>query len=268
MVRDAQQFVRGRHLYSYVNPDGSKDSSLEQWFSQLEGTAAPILRKIVANARQAKRPSLTAAEKEIWDAFLYQQWRRVPDLYASLLAPEAHKAEVEHLLDELSTLGRPVSNWERSQLLEPVSLKRMRQNVRVSSLTTGSEMVLSALGRRGLAVAKLANPRKSFILGSRPVVKCTLPGITDLSDPRVELWLPISYDVMAGIGRLDEREILVPLNDQQVRLQNEAAAAQSTQIVGRSRELVQSLSRFVGTKAIFSPMEATSGAPDFSGEAV
>lgn len=256
------------HLYSYVRPDGSKDVSLEQWFSQLEGAAAPVIEKVVASARKAKLPSLTATEKETWDNFLYQQWRRVPDLYMSLLPPEAHKAEVERLIDELATLGRRLTNSERSELLAPISLKNMRQNVRVSSLTTSSEQVLSTLGSRGLAVAKVANPKKSFVLGSRPVVKCTLPGITDLSDPQVELWLPISHDVMAGIGRLDEREILAPLNDRQVRLQNEAAAAQSTQIVGRSRELVQSLSRLVGTKAIFTPVGAFSGAQVAFGKTV
>jgi hypothetical protein len=241
------------HLYSYINSDGTKDVSLERWFSELEGISGPIVEKLIGSARKGVLPGLSRTERETWDFFLYQQWRRVPDLFASLLSPEQHQREIEELLDELHAAGRPVTNYERSELLAPTSLKRMRRNVRVATLKTGSGTVLSTLAARGIAVARISNPRKSFILGSRPVVKLTLPGVTELSDPRVELWLPISYDVMVGLGSIEHQEMLVPVNARQVRHQNEALAMQSSQIIGRSRELVQSLCRFVGSRVLFKP---------------
>ncbi|WP_349434300.1 DUF4238 domain-containing protein [Pararhizobium sp. A13] len=246
-------FLEG-HLYSLVQPDGTKDVSLESWFSELEGQVAPIVQKIMSTARRGKLPCLSGQERQIWDFFFYQQWRRVPDLFASLLTPEQHRIEVENLLDVLVRSGRPVSNQERSDLLEPASLKRMHKNLRVATLKTGSRTVLDVIAGRGIAIGRLLHPRKSFVLGSRPVVKLTLPGITHLSDPRVEMWLPIASDVIVGMGSIDSPELLVPVSAAQARNQNEASAMQSSQIVGRSKPLIQSLSPLVGRKVQFTPV--------------
>lgn len=236
------------HLHSHVERDGSKDTSLETQFSMLEGFTAPIIGKIISNARNGRLPSLTRQERETWDFFLYQQYRRVPDLYSSLLSEDQHRVEVEDRLDELVRSGYSLSNSERSELLEPATLKRMYKNLRVATLKTGSEAVLATIAQRGIAVARVASDKKSFVLGSRPVVKLTLPDVTHLSDTRVEMWLPVAHDIMVGLGSYDHREMLVPVTTQQVRHCNVAAAKQSSQIVGRSEALVQSLARFVGTK--------------------
>ncbi|WP_457811447.1 DUF4238 domain-containing protein [Sinorhizobium meliloti] len=246
-------FLEGHH-YSHINTDGTKDPTLEIWFSELEGEAAPVVQKIIAAARRGRCPNLTKNERQTWDFFFYQQWRRVPDLFASLMTAEQHRDEVERLIDELERSGRRLSNQERSNLLDPTTLKRMRSNVRVASLKTGNENVLAVIGARGLVVGRIDNLRKSFVLGSRPVVKLTLPGLTDLSDTRVEAWLPIASDVIVGVGLYDRAEILVPFNTKQTRNQNEATSKQSSQIIGRSKALVESLAPYVGTKVQFKPV--------------
>jgi hypothetical protein len=162
---------------------------------------------------------------------------------------EQHRDEVERLLDELELSGRWLSTDERNNLLNPVALKRMRRNVRVATLKTESENALDVIGARGLVIGKVDGSKKSFVLGSRPVVKLTLPGITDLRDLRVEMWLPVAADVIVGVGLYDKKEILVPFNTKQVRSQNEASSKQSSQIVGRSSALVRSLAPHVGRKA-------------------
>jgi hypothetical protein len=52
------------HLYSHVHQDGSKDTSLETWFSELESESAPIIEQIVGRARLGKEPSLTANQRQ------------------------------------------------------------------------------------------------------------------------------------------------------------------------------------------------------------
>jgi len=242
------------HLYSHINADGTKDATLESWFSLLEGEAAPIVQKIIATARQGRCPNLSRNERRTWDFFFYQQWRRVPDLFASLMTADQHRDEVERLLDELERNGRRLSNQERSDLLDPTALSRMRGNIRVATLKTGSENVLDVIGARGLVIGRIDRSRKAFVLGSRPVVKLTPPGITDLSDARVEAWLPISSDIIVGVGLYDRAEILIPFNTEQARNQNEASSKQSSQIVGRSKALVESLAPHVGTKVQFTPV--------------
>ncbi len=236
------------HLYSHVESDGTKDTSLETRFAMLEGGATPIIAKITSNARNERLPWLTRREREIWEFFLYQQYRGVSDLYSSLLSEDQRRVEVENRLAELVRSGYPLSNSESCELLEPATLKRMYKNLRVATLKTGSEAVLAAIAQRGIAVAKIASDKKSFVLGSRPVVKLTLPDATHLSDTRVEMWLAVAHDIMVGLGLDDHQEMLVPVSPQQVRHCNEAAAKQSSQIVGRSQALVQSLARFAGTR--------------------
>ena len=234
-------FLEG-HLYSHINADDTKDATLEAWFSELEGEAAPIVQKIIATARRGHYPNLTKTERQIWDFFFYQQWRRVPDLFASLMTAEQHRDEVERLLNELEGQGRRLSNQERSDLLDPASLKRMHRNIRVATLKTGSDNVLIVIGARGLAIGRIDSSRKSFVLGSRPMVKL---------NPPVEAWLPIASDIIVGVGLYDRAEILVPFNTKQTRNQNEASSKQSSQIVGRSKALVQSLASYVGINVRF-----------------
>ena len=76
-------------------------------------------------------------------------------------------------------------------------------------MKTGSDNVFSVITGRGLAVVPIPNPKKSFVLGSQPVLKLTPSESNDLSDPRVELWLAVAPDVMVGVGSLDQREVIV-----------------------------------------------------------
>lgn len=230
------------------------NTELEAWFSQLESVAAPIVEKILAAARVWRTPGLTAAERADWDFFFYQQFRRVPDLYESLLTPEQHRVQVEKHLDAFSKHVRPVTNRERSDMLNPANLKRMYRNLRVSSLKTGSDNVLDVISARGLAVCRIPNPKKSFVLGSRPVIKLTTPETSDLSDGRVELWLAVAPDVMVGIGPPGKHEVIVDISDKNVRCLNEGIAAQSSQIIGRSKQLITSLAPYVGLKVGKSPL--------------
>lgn len=236
------------HLYSHINSDGSKDLELETWFSRLESHAAPIVEKIIARAAKQQVPELTTEERKTWDVFMYQQFRRVPDFYGSLLTTEEYQRQVQQFLTEFHAKVRPVTNRERSDLLDPVAMKRSYRNLRVSTLKTGSENVLDIMAGRGLAVVRIPNPNKSFVLGSRPVIKLTHPDTSALGDERVELWLAISADIMVGLGPIGRRELIVGISDRNIRFINEGVAAQSSQIVGRSRHLIGSLQDFVGRK--------------------
>lgn len=98
------------------------------------------------------------------------------------------------------------------------------------------------LERRGITILTVTRPNKRFIIGSRPVVKLTKRGRTDLSDRNVEMWLPIAADVAVGAGRGDGGISLFHVDDGAViRHLNLAIASQSRTIAASSATLVRSI---------------------------
>ena len=72
-------YVQG-HLYTLVEKDGSKDTTLEKYYVDIEGIADQVIEKIVRAARKGQLSRLTITEKIDWDNFVYRQCERVPDL--------------------------------------------------------------------------------------------------------------------------------------------------------------------------------------------
>jgi hypothetical protein len=162
------------------------------------------------------------------------------------MSEERYRSEIEGFIEEFERDYHPISPAQRAFFLSPERLQLGRSNLRVNSLRERSPVIRDALEGRGLVFARVVNPKKSLILASRPVVKVTGSGTTILSDERVQAWLPISPNLAVSPGYKRTPEYVVDLTTTQVRLMNLAFAEQSTQIVGRSRELIASLAGFVG----------------------
>jgi hypothetical protein len=79
-------FVKS-NLHTKYEAGGVKDTSLETFYSKIEGTADTIIDRIVTSARRGQRPALSATRKEEWDQFLFFQWKRVPDCHSVLYNP-------------------------------------------------------------------------------------------------------------------------------------------------------------------------------------
>lgn len=234
------------HLYTFVDEKGQKDLSLEKAFSTLESLADPIVQKIADRVLAGKLPNLTSEERKVWDEFFLQQWRRVPDVHESLMSEGQYLKALEEAMEKFSRTYRPVTPEERQHFLSPERIKHGRNNLRVRSLQRRSEVLGNALSQRGLVFARVVNPKKSLILPSRPVVKVTSGEVSVLTDERVQAWLPIAPGVAVSPGYSQIGEFLIDLPDSMVRQMNLALAVQSTQIVGRSRALITSISSFVG----------------------
>src|SRR5437667_266194 len=109
-----------RHLYSRLEKNGTKDTALEKYFAEIEGTANLLIDKIVAAASRKQLPEFSEAEKHGWDTFFYHQWSRVPDLHLGLLNdfPQALKRSIE----EHERNVRPLTGEVRASLEEPKTL--------------------------------------------------------------------------------------------------------------------------------------------------
>lgn len=230
-----------KHLYTQVDEVGTKDASVETSFlANLEGKADPIVEKIVSAARRGDTPNLSVAEKEVWVEFTYIQFKRVPE------RREKNKEEIfEEIRREIDFIRqfRRISDHELSILDDEETMERLWRNISIQSVQQplsreGAEIFLEK--RIGVAVIRKPNPKRSFIVGSNPVVKMSNPGRSHLADPTVELWLPLARDVAVSPCP-GERDKVIYANDRHIREINKSISQQSTVIAGCSREIIESV---------------------------
>jgi hypothetical protein len=239
-ARPENLFVQS-HLYSEIEVDGKRQPRTERRISNLENAADRIIEYIINSIHSGKLPTLSDKHLDIWYHFFVLQWRRVPDLSNS---PE-NKAIGEEVFSEIIADARiqfPQFGSQIDQMGEPSNRARLIHNSRLASLGM-SAIVLEALRTRGLAIAKIYNPRKKFILSSRPVIKLTEPGKAEITHPECQTWLPVAPDIALGLGRGPGTISLHAISEAEVRYLNLATARQSQTIASSSYALIRSIAR-------------------------
>ncbi len=230
-----------RHFYT-VKEGGVPDTSLETYFSRLEGEANTVIEKICTAGRAGRQPKLSTSEKEVWDLFLYFQWKRTPDSISSKMSFADFEESLAESLADFEERFRPLTDEERQRILSESGKKRIRENARVKATGDPGTLVQDVLRNMGIAIAVVRKPNKSFVIGSNTVVKLTSPGETRLGEPAVEVWLPIAPDVAVCVIPQRGQEVVIILNDDGwLRSFNAAILRESTVIAGRSAALIQSL---------------------------
>ena len=239
-ARPAELFHKN-HLYSTLSESGIKDAAMEHALSVIESEAVGVVQSILQQAREGALPVLSPEHKRIWYLFFLMQWRRTPENQHANTSDADALRMVEEILDRLRTAA-PHRRAEIERLATPEAKARTVRNVRVQTLVQFSAEVMDVLERRGIGVLRITKPDKSFIIGSRPVVKLTTPGRTDLNDPAVEMWLPIASDVAVGVGQGNGAVSLHYVADERpIRQLNLAIMSQSSTIAAGSATLVRSL---------------------------
>ena len=230
-----------RHLYTQVEEDGTRDASVEtEFLSRLENDASPVIEKIVGAARRGNPPNLSPDERDIWVTFSYVQFKRVPERL------EKHKEETfQEIRREIDFIGhfRPFADHELLILHDEERMEGLWRNISIQNVQKplskeGAEIFLEK--RIGVAVIRKPKPKRSFVIGSNPVVQMPHPERPHLADPRFELWLPIARDIAVSPcpGGSDR---VISANDRHIRAINRSVFQQSTVIAGCSRELIESL---------------------------
>ena len=239
-----EKVFRKKDLHTTYNKQGEKDNSVETTLSKIESDAAPVIEKIVNAVRNRYQLSLTKIEKEAWDKFLCCQAGRLPEALEML---ENSRDEFKCKLEQsaLNDLGRPLTDYGRNYLNYRLNQPDTIREAWAKSLKLRAESagdLLRVLGNKSLGIGIVGSPRKSFIIGSNPIIKIVPSGF-DLSHPSAELLLPISHDVVVSACSLSgERSSVVEITSDRVRQINEYVFRSSDMIAGRSYDLIKSLS--------------------------
>lgn len=213
------------------------DIELENFYRELEGRVAPILKTLIANAQSKTLPLLEHSQLGTLVEFLFHQIRRVPALHVQVRPPnETQDEKINHIV---RVTGDSLPEDVRDQLIDPDIVDGILNNALIDALHTENPEILSALMKMTVSAIVVEKPNKAFIVGSVPVVLRSPRAGGTLYDPGAHLFLPVSSKVMAVLSR--RSQIIASANDERVRALNLMVAAQSDAIAGPSRELVRSL---------------------------
>jgi hypothetical protein len=228
------------HLYSTESASGVKDATLENEYSALENATDPLIGEMLEIIDEGRYPKLSASAHELWATFVYHQWRRTPDMQSRIMSPSNALAIIETGLKDIEEKnGKPLDREVREKFLDPKYVTRFHQNARVKALRRQSPEILGMLKAKGLFFGH-CSCKDGFILGSSPIIKIGRVG-SELSDPAVEVWLPISPHVCAVLGGAPNDGQLVWMTRPQVRKINLIIETNSSVFAGNSRSQIESI---------------------------
>ena len=189
----------------------------------------------------------------MWDRFFCVQIRlRTPTARAGIDEAELVRDTFEWFE---RTVGRPYRRQQRAEF-DGTAEKRQEavDNAWIDILTEPQGDLFQALRRKGLLVLVLENPKKSFVIGSMPVLPM-IPAEMTLDDDEATLLFPVARDIaVACVGRCNDEELWpVPKGTQGteiLRKINKAIFKQSSIIASSSENLVASLAGYCTNKTV------------------
>lgn len=235
-----------KDLYTFVQNNGEKDVALETFFANLEGAGATFINSLATIVRGGQIPELDAGAWEFWSHFFYFHLKRTPGAIAAF----AEQMNFDELVRQTAGKIRAIRLETGGDADEENLEEKIRKNAIVmAQAAKPSAEVLAAFERMGLAIYKVVNSRKSFIVTDVPGAAARFK-LTDGSMSRPTLFVPLTWDIAVGQLTGGRRTEVITVDGDQVRRMNEASAARSLVIAGRSAELISSLANMVPYRGV------------------
>jgi Protein of unknown function (DUF4238) len=238
-----------RYLYSLTDAKGERDFSLEHRYNRLEDAASILLDRMEDVLDRGIDPILGEKNRKLLDLFIYEQWRRVPDMHELVFAREGFRSRIEAAITDYERKYGPLSDSRKSELIGSLDERDLLKEIPGRALKKSSGTVMRAFQDKTLVIVE-APSNTEFIIGSYNVVK-TSDGPTDLHDRSIEIWLAFTPRFAAVLqGRTDAAARVVTGADQ-VDAINKAVAKKSSVIASKNLALIEVLrpgSKLVGSK--------------------
>lgn len=150
--------------------EGLKSDEIEKSLAQQESKVAPVIKKIIAGARQLSPPQLTDLEFLECQKFLISITRRTPEALAKILVEDNPESYLEAMKDIPAIKdNRNTPNESKGEHIETEDkfLKRNEIPIIASGLTPAYQSQVNAFAaKRGLESLVILNPRRSLLHGS------------------------------------------------------------------------------------------------------
>lgn len=227
-----------KDLYAYVGEDGAKDLSLETFFALLEGEGAQFIERLSQIVRDGGVPELDEGAWEFWDNFFYYLQKRTPGAIAAIAEKMGFDARIQATAERFRAIRAERGEVEMQENLEDWIRKNAIVFAQAQRPSPELRAVLTTLG---LAIYRITDPKRSFIVGDVPGAMARFRTGNNWSHPT--MFVPLTADIAVGHLTGARRAEVIEVDADQARRMNIATAARSSVIAGRSSALVASLSR-------------------------
>ncbi len=227
----------------------TKTYCYEKSFSKMESEVAPVVKRIIEQARNRRCPQLSPDERRVWKKFFIAIARRTPESQKRVSAVGNRDVFYEVLKSRADELNFDLC--DRDALYKDLRIlkikKKIESNANVKFAIGNSDNELKQTERfskeTGISVVVISNPRRSFVMGSHGL---SIVKANSQNDPVQGGWLPIASDVAVRATTFPDREFLNFLKndrtgDQFIKRINKSSYSHSNLIAGRSRILINSL---------------------------
>ncbi len=231
-----------KDLYTLVHPDGTKDVALETFFADMEGAGAKFISDLAAIVRNGEKPKLDAGAWHFWDHFFFYHLKRTPSAIAAFAEQMNFGDKIAETVEKI----RAIRAENGRDPDEPGLAERIARNaVVVAQAAQPSAEVLAQFEKMGLAIYRITDPSRSFVVGDVPGAAASFrhPGG---GWTHKTLFIPLTWDIAVGQLARPRAVEIIDVDMEQVRRMNEVTAARSTVLAGRSKLLLNSLSRNIG----------------------
>ena len=227
-----------RDFNTTLDLNRERDYSVENEFSKIEGLASQIITKVIQDSREGKFPNLTPDDKSKLDRFVHIMCSRSPEFRIDFKTN--WKKPFREGYDRIAKEEGGSLRWD--DLPKEEQERYLDNALKEFPLTTHGPIseklsfLLQTLSNKKICIAMVPTARKSFIIGSDPVILIRNATADDIE----EVWLPVSHDISV-VYYSESRFDYMP--EEEVRFFNEKIIEKSQIVAGRSKRLIESLSQ-------------------------
>lgn len=233
----------------YLN-DLTMSDEYEKTLSQIESDTAPVIRRIIKQARSNQCPQLNSEDRKHWIKFMLAMARRTPESRARIMPErfeDTFQKAIKKVAEKEGFFGLPDND---SFYSDPsiVKIKKILKSNNDGMFAAGvypfgREEVDRFCREKGLYVVVISVPNRSFVIGSHGLA---FVQSSYKNDPAQGSWVPIAHDIAVSATSSPDKESILRLgrdSDQIIERINRASVAQSQIFAGRSKALIKSLMR-------------------------
>lgn len=243
------------NYYSVLDGEELSDVVEREFYGKIDNYLGSMLPDVLCAFDRGETPTFSGDALDSLRRVVLELLKRTPEFTKKHDEVDIGKEIVEAQLNAIQDVSGQKHRREKllKELKRPEKLKALGRSVRVQSTIGHSEKIAQELEGFSARWA-VSETKHSFVLSSMIAYRIGNGGPNGLSNPNMEIWMPISPKISLVLLRDDNGNVPLKVTDSpaHIRKVNEHAIVNSMQVASQSQKLLESLT---GKRSRFGTMK-------------